>query len=157
MEHLIIRQAAQDDAPMIVELYRRAGIESERSFTADEARRHFAVFAKYPNFRVFVAVAGGDIVGAYELLIMDNLAKAGRPSGVVEDVAVSPQHQGRGVGRALMAHARAQCQQAGCYKFVLSSGSSRTDAHRFYDGLGFERHGISFLATLTTEHDPARG
>jgi ribosomal protein S18 acetylase RimI-like enzyme len=148
MDNLIIREATPDDAPQIIALYLSAGIESGTSFTPEEAREHFRVFAKYPNYRVFVAVLEEQIVGTYELLIMDNLAKRGQPSGVVEDVAVSSRFQGRGIGRALMQHAREECQRAGCYKFVLSSNSRREAAHKFYGSLGLKRHGFSFLAKI---------
>jgi GNAT superfamily N-acetyltransferase len=79
---------------------------------------------------------------------MDNMAKRGRRSGIVEDVAVDPQYQGRGIGRAMMQHALEQCRRADCYKLVLSSNLKREDAHRFYDSLGFKRHGYSFRVEL---------
>lgn len=148
MTDFTIREATSADAPAIVALYRSVGIDSGRSFTAEEARAHFAVFSRYPNYRIFVAVAGGDIVGSYALLIMDNLAKNGRRSGVLEDVAVSPQHQGHGIGRALIQHAREKCREANCYKFVLSSGIAREKAHAFYESIGLKRHGFSFLAGM---------
>ena len=148
MAELLIREAREEDVARILELYREAGIEAERAFTPEEARAHLKVFRQYPNYRIFVAEIDGEIVGTYELLIMDNLAKQGRKSGVVEDVAVSPQHHGKGIGRAMMLHVREQCKAAGCYKFVLSSGLKRTGAHDFYDALGFERHGYSFRAEI---------
>jgi len=67
---------------------------------------------------------------------------------VVEDVAVLPAWQGHGIGRAMMEHARAQCRTAGCYKLSLSSNLKREAAHRFYDALGFERHGYSFQVSV---------
>lgn len=144
MDHIVIREAREGDIERILDLYRSAGIEAADGFTPDEARAQLRIFRRYPSYRVFVAEVDGEIAGTYELLIMDNLAKRGRRSGVVEDVAVSPRHQGQGIGRAMMLHAREQCQAAGCYKFVLSSGLKRTGAHDFYDALGFERHGVSF-------------
>lgn len=144
MEDIVIREAREPDVAGILELYREAGIEAEPGFTLKEAREQLALFLRYPSFRVFVAEVQGEVVGTYELLIMDNLAKRGRKSGVVEDVAVSPRLQGRGIGRAMMRHARDECRQAGCYKFVLSSGLQRTGAHDFYDAMGFEKHGYSF-------------
>jgi GNAT superfamily N-acetyltransferase len=94
---------------------------------------------------VFVAETDGTVAGTYALIILDNLAKRGARAGVVEDVAVLPVFQGRGIGRAMMEHAREECHSAGCYKMTLSSNVAREGAHRFYDALGFERHGYSFL------------
>jgi GNAT superfamily N-acetyltransferase len=66
----------------------------------------------------------------------------------VEDVAVAPERQGQGIGRAMMEHALAECRKAGCYKLALSSNVKREGAHRFYESLGFERHGYSFAVFL---------
>ena len=144
MDDFAIRLATEQDLPAILELYRDAQIDGESGFTAAEAITHFALLKSYPYFNVFVAVAGEMIVGTYELVILDNMAKQGRKSGVVEDVAVHPEHQGVGVGRAMMQHALEQCRLAGCYKMTLSSNVKREGAHRFYDSLGFSRHGYSF-------------
>jgi len=144
MEDILIREAREQDIARILELYREAGIEAEQGFTPQEAGVHLALFLRYPCLRVFVAEVQGEVVGTYELLIMDNLAKRGRRSGVVEDVAVAPRLHRRGIGRAMMLHAQQQCRQAGCYKLVLSSGLKRTGAHDFYDATGFEKHGYSF-------------
>ena len=65
---------------------------------------------------------------------------------LVEDVAVHPDAQGRGVGRALMDEAMRIARDAGCYKLALSSNSKRSKAHAFYESLGYERHGVSFVA-----------
>lgn len=155
MTRPFIRQATIDDVAEILTVYRDAGLESVGSFTPEEGREHFAVFDRYPNYRVFVAELDGEIVGTYELLIMDNLAKRGRRSGIVENVAVSPRHQRLGIGSALMQHAREECEQAGCNKFVLSSGISREEAHRFYESIGLKRHGYSFLATTEKRSEEA--
>jgi GNAT superfamily N-acetyltransferase len=40
----------------------------------------------------------------------------------------------------------------GAYKLALSSNLRRLDAHRFYDGMGFKRHGYSF-STDILPHD----
>ena len=75
----------------ILKLYRGAQIDGESGFTVEEAVTHFALLKSYPYFQVFVAVIGEIIVGTYELVILDNMAKRGQKSGVVEDVAVDPE------------------------------------------------------------------
>lgn len=149
MNDLTIREATEDDLPAILNLYLATDIGDNRNFTLAEARAQLTQFRQYPSFRIFVALAGSEVVGTYELLIMDNMAKRGKKSGIVEDVAVDPGHQGQGIGRAMMAHALEQCRQAGCYKLTLSSNLRREDAHRFYDALGFERHGYSFRTDIS--------
>jgi len=145
---LIIREAGDSDLPAIIRIYAASGIDGTQSFTDEEARQHFKSFREYPNYRLFVASLRRQLVGAYSLLIMDNLAKRGARSGIVEDLAVLPSHQRQGIGRAIMQHALEQCRLAGCYKLALSSNLNREAAHRFYDSLGFERHGFSFAIRL---------
>jgi GNAT superfamily N-acetyltransferase len=67
------------------------------------------------------------------------------PSAVVEDVVVASAFQGRGIGRQLMDHAKEQAKSAGCYKLALSSNRKRHAAHAFYESLGFDQHGLSFV------------
>ena len=145
MARVEIRDAAEDDLPAVLRILSESGIDGAESFTLDEAREHFARIRRLPGFRLLVAVAEGEVVGTYALAIMEKLGKRGTPAGVVEDVAVLPSRQGQGIGRAMMEHAREACRRAGCYKLALSSNLRREDAHRFYDSLGFERHGFSFV------------
>ena len=142
---LIIRDATERDLPAILQILAESGIDGGESFTLNEARDHFARICSRPGFRFLVADLDGEVVGTYVLQIMEKLGKRGTPAGVVEDVAVLPARHGRGIGRAMMEHAREACRAAGCYKLALSSNLKREDAHRFYDSLGFERHGFSFI------------
>ena len=139
-----IRDARDGDLADVMRVLGESGIDGDRSFSLEEARAHLERIRKGSNFRLLVALADGRIAGTYALLIMEKLGKRGTPAGVVEDVAVAPQYQGHGIGRAMMAHALEECRKAGCYKLALSSSVKREGAHRFYESLGFERHGYSF-------------
>src|SRR5450432_2190166 len=141
MAHVEIRDASEHDLPAVLRILAESGIDGGESFTLEEAREHFERIRQRPGFRLLVAAVEGETVGTYALLIMDKLGKRGTPAGVVEDVAVLPGKQGQGIGRAMMEHAIAECRKAGCYKLALSSNVKRGDAHRFYESLGFERHG----------------
>jgi GNAT superfamily N-acetyltransferase len=143
-----IRDARDEDLPGLLRVLAESGIDRGASFTLDEAREHLARIRQWPNFRLLVALADGAIAGTYSLVILDKLGKRGTPAGVVEDVAVLPGMQGRGIGRAMMEHAIDECRRAGCYKLALSSNMKRGEAHRFYEALGFERHGYSFAVFL---------
>jgi ribosomal protein S18 acetylase RimI-like enzyme len=144
MDPITIRPADADDLPGILALH--AGLESDsRTLDLPHASAIFERILSYPNYRVYVAISEGTVVGTFALLIMDNLAHLGAPSAIVEDVVVSPAERGRGIGRQMMRHAMEHCERAGCYKMMLSSNLAREQAHQFYESLGFERHGYSFL------------
>ena len=144
MSAVQVREADERDLPGVLRIYAQPGLDEGDVFTEAEARAHYARLRSYPSYRLFVAVSEGEIVGTFALLIMDNLAHKGAPSAVVEDVAVLPDRQGLGIGKAMMAFALERCREAGCYKMALSSNLKRGPAHAFYDALGFERHGYSF-------------
>lgn len=98
----------------------------------------------YPFYKVFVALKEGEVIGTFSLLVADNLAHAGRRVAIVENVVVGSAHRGKGIGKRMMDRALTLAQQEKCYKLMLSSNQKREKAHRFYNGLGFDRHGISF-------------
>jgi GNAT superfamily N-acetyltransferase len=140
-----IREAADADLPDLLRAYAESGIASDDAYTVEEAREQLAIIRRYPSYRIFIAEADGAFAGTYALILLDNLNKRGARAAIVEDVAVLPAFQGRGIGREMMEHAREQSRLAGCYKMALSSNLKREGAHAFYDSLGFERHGYSFV------------
>ena len=148
---LNLREATAEDLPAVLALYAQPGLDDGEVLSPEQAREVFAQFARYPSYRLFVACEsereGGAVLGSYALLVMHNLAHRGTPSAIVEDVVVDQHARSRGIGRRMMEHARALAREAGCYKLALSSNQKRTRAHAFYDSLGFERHGISFVIT----------
>lgn len=142
---LVIRQATAADLPAVLALYAQPGLDDGETLSTEQAQAVLAEFARYPNYRLFVACDGTEVVGTYALLVMHNLAHCGAPSAIAEDVVVTHLRRSQGIGRQLMAHAMAEAARAGCYKLALSSNGKRHAAHAFYDGLGFERHGLSFV------------
>lgn len=147
---LAIRPASEADLPAVLALYAQPGMDDGKALPLDEAQALFRRFSAYPDYVLHVAEQDGAVVGTFALLVMVNLGHLGAPSAIVEDVVVSPDHQGAGIGRAMMGHAMRLASEKGCYKLVLSSNAKRTRAHAFYEQLGFRRHGVSFHVDLTT-------
>ncbi|MGO9410088.1 MAG: N-acetyltransferase family protein [Spirochaetia bacterium] len=144
-----IRKAAENDLEQILAIYRDAGIETHGRQSLESARGAFRRMASYPSYSVYVAEVDGSVEGTFALLIMDNLANGGLPSGIVEDVAVLRSSQGKGIGKAMMQSAIGICRDFKCYKMALSSNTARSGAHRFYESLGFVRHGFSYRVDIS--------
>lgn len=149
-ETIVCREASKADLAQVLRLYAQPGFDDGKVLPVPEAERLFERIARYPDYKIHVALCGADVVGTFALLIMDNLGHMGTPSAVIEDVAVDPSWQGRGVGKLMMRRALQICAEKACYKVVLSSNLKREAAHAFYEVLGFERHGYSFCVSPQT-------
>ncbi len=143
-DFIICRTAGKKDLPGVLALYAQPDLDDEEMLSLSEAEHLFERMGQYPDYHLHVAVRKGKIIGTFAMLIMDNLGHMGAPSAVIEDVAVDPEFQGRGVGKIMMEYAFRICKEKGCYKAALSANMKRKKAHAFYESLGFERHGYSF-------------
>lgn len=89
-----------------------------------------------PRHKIFVAEAGGRIVGSTTLLIEQKFIHGGGTVGHIEDVVVAGEMQGRGVGESLIRFSLERARDLGCYKTILDC---LDDVRGFYEGLGFAR------------------
>jgi GNAT superfamily N-acetyltransferase len=141
---LTLREATESDLPAILSLYAQLGQDDGSVLPLDQAQEILARFASYPDYHLHLALFEGTIIGVFALLIMDNLGHLGAKSAVLEDVVVAEGVRGQGVGKRMMEYANELCRQKGCYKMTFSSNMNRDPAHRFYESLGFRKHGYSF-------------
>lgn len=157
MHDLHVGDATRDDAPALAVLLCEAGLSPWDSFDPDRAFEQWdRLKAQLPTARVLVARrCDGTILATLTLVLLPLLGEGGAPSAVVEDFAVLPMMQRNGYGRQLMNEAMAIARKAGCYKLALSSHVEREAAHAFYERLGFERHGVSFVAALVARPQAA--
>jgi GNAT superfamily N-acetyltransferase len=143
-----IRKAVEDDIAGIIALYAQPEMDNGNVLPEKEAKTLFNTLKSYPCYNIYIATLEDEIVGTFALLIMDNLAHMGAPSGIIEDVAVDPKYQGKGIGKFMISFAINLCKEAGCYKLSLSSNIKRIRTHKFYESLGFKQHGISFVIDI---------
>lgn len=99
--------ALADDAPRQVERYRDRG-------------------------RVLVARDGSAVVGHLQLVVDEDVDQA-----EVKSLAVREDHQGAGIGRALMERAIAVCRAENRSVVLVATAAADTGVLRFYQRLGF--------------------
>jgi GNAT superfamily N-acetyltransferase len=143
-----IREATTKDTPSVLYVYRETGLSSSGDLSPNETAAIWKRIQTYPNYKIYVAETEGKVLATFALIIIENLAHGGVRSGLVEAVAVLPEYQGQGIGKQMMQFAMNRCKDYRCYKMALSSNETRTEAHKFYENLGFSRHGTSFKVEL---------
>ena len=89
-----------------------------------------------PTSVVFLAAEEGQIVGLAVCFVGLSTFQA-RPLINIHDLAVLPDHRGKGVGRALLAAVESRARQGGCCKITLEVQDTNTPARGLYESFGF--------------------
>ena len=120
---LLMRPAVAADLRQVLDLYAQPDFDAGNVLPLETARQLLDRFDDYPDYTLYVAERGGDIVGSFALLVMHNLGHLGAPSAILEDVVVAPALQGQGIGKAMIRFVLDLCRAKGCYK--LTAGLQR--------------------------------
>ena len=95
----------------------------------------------------FSVCDGDKEIGRAYLYVMRNDLHPS-PFGLLEDVFVDETQRGGGLGTKLVQEVISAAKEAGCYKLVATSRTSRPKVHELYRRLGFADHGIEFRIDL---------
>lgn len=90
-----------------------------------------------PNQEMIVVEDDGVPVGCFQLSYLPGLMRRGQWRGQIEVVHVAQSQRNRGIGGEMMRWAIERCREHNCSMVQLTSNKKRTDAHRFYERLGF--------------------
>ena len=137
-----LRLARRDDVPAIVALIAADQLGATRDGVRDDAdlaayTAAFEAIDADPAHLLVVAESGGEVVGTMQLSFLPGLARRGALRAQIEAVRVAQSTRGSGLGAAMMTWAVDEARRRGCALVQLTSDKSRTDAHRFYQRLGF--------------------
>ncbi|XDA01715.1 GNAT family N-acetyltransferase [Cupriavidus sp. Agwp_2] len=146
---LALREVRGSDAELRHLSALLASMDGEPPLSLATMRERYATMRRYPDYRCYMMVDADEIpLGTFCLLVFPVIVHDGRPEAIVEAVVVAPHARGMGVGKAMMQQAMRLAREAGAGKLALSSNARRLQAHRFYRGLGFIEHGVSFSVGL---------
>ncbi|MFI7014328.1 GNAT family N-acetyltransferase [Streptomyces sp. NPDC050164] len=150
MGDLEIRPAAADDVPAIVGMLADDPLGAQRE-SPDDLTPYLTALERLsadPNQHLIVAVREGRVVGTLQLSIIPGLSRRGATRSIIEGVRVHADERGSGLGTQLIEWAIDESRQQGCQLVQLTSDTTRTDAHRFYERLGFTASHTGFKLPL---------
>ncbi|WP_431914316.1 N-acetyltransferase family protein [Nonomuraea jabiensis] len=138
-EEVVFREARKEDVPVIVAMLADDHLGATREGDPGD-ERYLAAFERIdanPYDELIVAEQGGEVVGTMQLTYLAGLSRLGAERCQIEAVRVAAAARGRGLGGRMIRWAVDRARERGCAMVQLTSDKSRTDAHRFYDNLGF--------------------
>jgi len=102
-----------------------------------KAKQVFEKINSNPNHVIYVAVLDDKIIGSTTLLIEPKFIHNGGLVGHIEDVVVSKDHQGKGIGEKIVLALLDYAKNQGCYKTILDCADN---VKPFYEKIGFKTH-----------------
>lgn len=112
-------------------------LKTASNISKEKAKAILKKITANPNHVIFVASLDGKIIGSTTLLIEQKFIHDGGLVGHIEDVVVSKEYEGRGIGFKIMQAALEYAKSQGCYKTILDCDDK---VRQFYERLGFKRH-----------------
>ncbi len=138
-----MRDAEPSDAPILAALITELGHPADPATVA----RQIELLDASPHDRIIVALDGSRVVGMAGMRISVFIHRA-RPVARLTTMIVTKEARRGGIGRALVERIELLARQTGCGALELTSGEERSDAHRFYEALGFERTSVRYWKVL---------
>ena len=139
----MIRRAEEGDAPALAELMTQLGYPTR----ADEMRLRLRELLPAKTFATFVAVESLEVIGVIGLSISHSYEHNER-TGKIVALAVDERWRRKGVGRKLIAAAEDYFASERVGRIAVTSHFRRSEAHEFYESLGYERTGFRFIKQL---------
>lgn len=135
-----IRPMSRADLEDVARLCAQLGYPS----TMEQMARRLGPLEVDPEAGLYVADAPpGGIVGW--VYVRGVRPMTSDPRAEIWGLVVDADHRGAGVGAALMRHAEQWAREQGYADVRLHSNVVRTEAHRFYQGLGYQITKTSYV------------
>ncbi|MFD5468451.1 GNAT family N-acetyltransferase [Kitasatospora sp. NPDC127059] len=147
---LTIRRAIEADLPAIVAMLADDPLGATRE-SPDDLTPYRTAFARIdadPHQHLVVAERTGRTVGTLQLTLVPGLSRTGSTRAIIEGVRVHADERGSGLGTELIQWAVDRARELGADLVQLTSDATRTDAHRFYERLGFVASHLGFKLAL---------
>jgi GNAT superfamily N-acetyltransferase len=141
---ILLREPKESDAQDLSELLAQLGYPAN---VADIPAR-LAALRSDPDAVVFVAESDGHVVGVVTAHVLRSLHRS-ELVAMLTLLVVAEAARRRGIGEQLVRHAEAWASARGTTAISLTSALRRTDAHAFYQALGYDHTGVRLAKTLT--------
>ncbi len=127
---------AENDLFSLLELYKQ--LDSKNKNITEIIEKNIWENIENQNIKYFIAKDDGEIIASCYICIIPNLTRGGKSIGFIENVITDIKYRGKGIGKNIIENAIKYAKEQNCYKVLLQSGKERTDAHKFYESLGFD-------------------
>jgi N-acetylglutamate synthase-like GNAT family acetyltransferase len=142
VSRIALREAVAADAEHIAALIDQLGYPVSAEDVAERLNLIEAIGQK-----VLVAELDGRAIGCLSTSTMTVLHRPA-PVGRISMMVIAEDLRGQGIGAKLVAAAERTLRDKGCQLVEVTSNLRRTDAHRFWERIGYDRTSVRFAKDI---------
>lgn len=142
MSRIALREVVAADAEHIAALIDQLGYPVSAEDVAERLNLIEAIGQK-----VLVAELDGRAIGCLSTSTMTVLHRPA-PVGRISMMVIAEDLRGQGIGAKLVAAAERTLRDKGCQLVEVTSNLRRTDAHRFWERIGYDRTSVRFAKDI---------
>ena len=142
---ITVRPIQKSDYPAAAAIWR--DVLDIINATDESVAETYEQMARDENYATFVAKAQGKVVG---LVTAVKVLAVGHPGGYVKmnGLGVIGEYRHQGIGKLLMDRVEEWAVKQGAPYVGLASGIRRTDAHAFYEHIGYQKTSFWFRKNI---------
>jgi ribosomal protein S18 acetylase RimI-like enzyme len=152
----IVCDVTESDLPAVRPLIAAliAALDDPSGFDIDRAMESCRALLGRPGHALLAARIGQPVCGFLHLTTRQSILHD-RPTGLIDELVVSREFRGQGVGRLLIAAALDRCRVLGCCEVEVSTERANLRAQEFYRRCGFDEEGVLFELHFPVGQPPA--
>ena len=149
MKGIVVREARKSDLPAIRKLLAELvdAMDDTECIDIRIPLRTLEHLLKDARSHFLVAATKGTPVGFIHFTIRQTVLHRS-PSAMIDELVVTKEYQGKGIGRELVLTAIEKCRQLGCCEVEVSTERTNAKAKKFYKKCGFNKSEILFEVDL---------
>ena len=139
----LIREARESELPAIEELLKELveAVDSREGIDLRRVGANCLALNRAPGSHVLVARPEARVVGFINFTLRSTVLHA-KPSGSIDELVVTGDCRGQGIGRRLVEAAVEKCRELGCSEIEVSTEKANRKAREFYKRLGFGENAV---------------
>ena len=149
MNNILIRKARSSDLPAIGKLVGDLvnAMDDTECIDTRIALKTWEHLLKDARSHFLVAATKGTPVGFIHFTVRQTVLHRS-PSAMIDELVVTKEYQGKGIGKQLVLATIEKCKQLGCCEVEVSTEKTNVKARNFYQKCGFNKREILFEVDL---------
>lgn len=149
MKDILIRKATKSDLPVIRELLAElvSAMDDTECIDLRIPLKTLERLLKDARSHFLVAATEGTPIGFVHFTVRQTVLHRS-PSAMIDELVVTKEYQGKGIGKQLVLATIEKCKQLGCCEVEVSTERTNVKARKFYKKCGFNKTEILFEVDL---------